>query len=62
MSTETISLECEHEFRFGICIDCDETNEDFDGAPMTREEVTSGYVNPSYERMSAWEQKQELTR
>jgi hypothetical protein len=33
-----------------------------DGAPMTREEVTSGYVNPSYERMSAWEQKLELTR
>lgn len=33
-----------------------------DGAPLTREEVTSGYVNPSRERMDAWLNKQELTR
>jgi hypothetical protein len=33
-----------------------------DGAPMTREEVTAGYVNPSQERMAAWTAKQELTR
>jgi hypothetical protein len=33
-----------------------------DGAPQTREEVTSGYVNPSQERIAAWAQKQELTR
>lgn len=33
-----------------------------DGAPLTREEVTSGYVNPSQERMAAWEQKQAARR
>ena len=33
-----------------------------DGAPMTREEVTAGYVNPTQARMAAWEEKQELTR
>lgn len=33
-----------------------------DGAPITQSEVTSGYVNPSQERMAAWEQKQALRR
>jgi hypothetical protein len=33
-----------------------------DGAPQTREEVTAGYVNPSQERMAAWQQKRDLTR
>lgn len=33
-----------------------------DGAPITQFEVTSGYVNPSQERMAAWEQKLEPTR
>lgn len=33
-----------------------------DGAPLTREEVTSGYVNPSQERMAAWEAKQAARR
>lgn len=33
-----------------------------DGTPYSREEVTAGYVNPSQERLAAWEAKLELTR
>jgi len=33
-----------------------------DGAPLTQAEVTSGYVNPSQERMAAWEAKQAARR
>lgn len=33
-----------------------------DGAPQTQAEVTSGYVNPSQERMAAWEAKQAARR
>lgn len=54
--------ECDHDYSFGICNDCGDTTEDYDGAPLTREEVTAGYVNPSHERLAAWQQKLELTR
>lgn len=33
-----------------------------DGAPQTQEAVTSGYVNPTYARLEAWVQKQELRK
>jgi hypothetical protein len=33
-----------------------------DGAPQTQAEVTSGYVNPSQERLDAWAEKQALRR
>lgn len=52
----------------GICPDCGGHTCngfcvcEFDGAPLTQEAVTAGYVNPSPARMDAWHEKQELTR
>lgn len=43
---------CRHDVCFCIC--------DADGTPQTREEVTSGYVNPSTARIEAWAEKQGL--
>lgn len=63
--TNTTSTEkeyCEHDYCFGICQDCGAVTEDYDGAPMTQEEVTAGYVNPSQERMDAWLNKLALRR
>lgn len=42
-----------------ICEDC---TCEHDGTPQTQEQVTAGHVNPSRERMAAWQEKQELTR
>ncbi len=50
-----------------VCPDCEEhactqCECEKDGAPLTREEVTAGYINPSQSRLEAWAQKQELKR
>ncbi|MDQ0241229.1 hypothetical protein [Arthrobacter bambusae] len=62
MSIITTTEECDHDYHFGICQDCGGVTEDFDGAPMTQAEVTSGYVNPSQERMAAWQNKMAARR
>lgn len=46
--------DCHKDVCFCIC--------ETDGAPQTREEVTSGWVNPSTTRLEAWANKQELTQ
>ena len=33
-----------------------------DGAPYSREAVTSGYINPTQARTDAWQERQELRR
>ena len=45
-----------------ICESC--SCDEHDGAPQTREEVTSGYghANPSQARLDAWTERQELRR
>jgi hypothetical protein len=51
-----------HEYNFGVCVDCEDIDETYDPTPDTREQITAGYVNPSYERLRAWEMKRDLTR
>ena len=60
--SNTPTTDCDHEYNFGICIDCGEPAENYDGAPHTREEVTTGWEPPGWEMETAWAEKQELTR
>jgi hypothetical protein len=45
--------ECDHEFNFGICIDCEEEDPDYDPTPYGVELVTDWADAPSNKGLAA---------